>query len=156
MFLQRLIVIHVGKTFHIETRYPHIHNYDDAEIGMYLFESCIQVFRTLVVLHSSQIIVHIGRVIASYAGYHGDSRHFLQLFELFRRSIDAFRCFPLIKPFRIMCLELQQQVVSNLPVWAYYHCFLYSVWVVGYGRYVMVMYINGKFFKTVRLAKNHL
>ena len=67
MFLQWLVIIHIGKAFHIETCNPHIHNDYNTEIGMLLFKSSIQIFRTFVIFYATKIVVHAYFVITSYA-----------------------------------------------------------------------------------------
>ena len=55
-----------------------------------------------------------------------------------------------------MFLELLQQIIGDFSVGAYDHRFLHSIRVVGAGRNVVVMNINGKALQPGRLSQNDL
>ena len=154
MLLQRLVVVHIGKRRYIKTSDPHIDNDGNAEVGIVLFECCIQFLGPFSVLNATQIIVHLRFVILTYTRNHSHKRHRTQFTQLFLGKPNTIRCFLFYKPFRILSLELFQQSKSNLSVGTYNHRFLHFVRIVGTSGYIVVMDISCQAFQAGWLAQN--
>ena len=106
MFLERLIIVHVGKRRHIKTGNPHIYHNGNSEVGEILLECSIQFLGSLPVLHAAKVLIHFLFIVFANAGHHGHEGHGLQPAHFFFRYVYIARCFLLFKPFRIFFLEL--------------------------------------------------
>ena len=156
MLFQRFVVIQISKARDIKPGDPHIDYNDDMEVGFFLLKCGIQLLGAFVVFHAAEVVIHSRLIVAADTGYHSHERHWLHGIQFFLSGSSAVRHLLFDKPFRVFLLEFQQQVIGDLSVGAYHHCFLNPVRLFFAGGCIVVVNIHGKAFQAGRLSENDL